>query len=250
MKGAAKVVCVTAYDAPFARLADRADVDLILVGDSVGNVVLGYENTLPVTLEDMVHHTAAVRRGTQKALLASDMPFGSYGGSIEQSVESAVALVRAGAEAVKLEGDYPEEIAAIVKVGIPVMGHLGMTPQSVNNYGGFKVQGRGAGASTELIERVRRLEAAGAFCIVLELVPAAVAAEVTAAATVPTIGIGAGPACDGQIQVLYDLLGISDEAFRHVHRFADVGATVEGALCDYAEGVRVGAFPKDEQSFS
>jgi 3-methyl-2-oxobutanoate hydroxymethyltransferase len=249
MKGKQKIVCLTAYDAPFGRLADLAGVDVILVGDSLGNVVLGFADTLPVTLDAMEHHTAAVRRGVREALLVADMPFGSYGSSVAQGVDSAVSLMRAGAEGVKLEGDHPDTVAALVNIGVPVMGHVGLTPQSINAFGGHRVQGKTDGAVKELIARVKRLEEAGVFSIVLELVPATVGRAVTEAASVPIIGIGAGPSCDGEIQVMHDLLGLSEGEFKHARRFADVGALVGEALCNYAEAVRVGTFPAEENSF-
>ncbi|HEY0867034.1 MAG TPA: 3-methyl-2-oxobutanoate hydroxymethyltransferase, partial [Fimbriimonas sp.] len=189
-----KIVCITAYDYVSGAIADAADVDLILVGDSVGNVVLGYESTLPVTLEEMLHHLKSVRRGVRRALLVADMPFGSYGGSVAQAVDSACLLMKAGAEAVKLEGSYPEEVEAMVKAGIPVMGHVGMTPQSVNNFGGHRVQGKGE-AGDQVLAAALAVAEAGAFSVVLELVPAALAARITEQLPVATIGIGAGAGC-------------------------------------------------------
>ncbi|MHB8637609.1 MAG: 3-methyl-2-oxobutanoate hydroxymethyltransferase [Fimbriimonadaceae bacterium] len=249
MKGRSKVVCITAYDALLARLVDKAGVDVVLVGDSLGNVVLGYPTTVPVTLDDMIHHTRAVRRGVEFALLVADMPFGSYGASVEQGVRSATKLIKAGAEAVKLEGDFPETIEAIVKLGIPVMSHLGMTPQSVNRFGGFKVQGKSEQGAQRLIDELKSVEASGAFSVVLELVPAALAERATAETSIPTIGIGAGPGCDGQIQVIHDVLGLTDAPLRHVRRFAELNAAVAEALCDYAESVRLGDFPTRDQAF-
>jgi 3-methyl-2-oxobutanoate hydroxymethyltransferase len=245
---AEKIVCVTAYDAYFGRLMDEASVDLVLVGDSLGNVLLGYETTVPVTLDQMVHHTAAVRRGVKRALLVADMPFGSYQASVSQCVESAVALMKAGAEAVKLEGDYYEEIAALTKAGIPVMGHLGMTPQSVNKFGGFKVQGKGA-AGRPVIDSAKRLEEAGAFSIVLELIPGNLASDVTAEIGIPTIGIGAGPCCDGQIQVMHDILGLATEEFKHAKRFVEGERLLLDGLKEYTASVRAKSFPADENTF-
>lgn len=249
MKGGdRKIVCVTAYDFVTGWIADEAGVDLVLVGDSVGNVVLGLPNTLPVTLAHMAHHTSAVSRGVERALLVADMPFGSYNSSAAQAVESAVTLVQSGAEAVKLEGLYLDEIERIVKAGIPVMGHLGMTPQSVNNFGGFKVQGRGE-AGPALLEAARSLQNAGVFGIVLELIPSDLAESVTRSVDVPTIGIGAGAACDGQIQVFHDVAGLGKESFRHAKRFAEGAAELKRAVSDYADEVRSGAFPTRDHGF-
>lgn len=242
------IVCVTAYDAYFGSLADRAGVDVVLVGDSVGNTLLGYPNTIPVTLEQMLHHTAAVRRGVERALLVGDMPFGSYQSSVAQSVDSAVAFMKAGAEAVKLEGEYCQEIAALVKAGIPVMGHLGMTPQSVNKFGGHKLQGTGPDGG-RLIEAAKRIQEAGAFSIVLELIPASLAADVSAALEIPTIGIGAGLCCDGQIQVLHDILGMSSQVYKHARAFVDGQEILLRGLADYANSVRGRTFPTEENSF-
>jgi len=249
MKGRTKIVCLTAYDALMARLVDRAGVDVVLVGDSLGNVVLGYPTTVPVTLTEMIHHTKAVRRGVESALLVADLPFGSYGASVEQGVHSATALVKAGAEAVKLEGDFPDTISAIVKLGIPVMSHLGMTPQSVNRFGGFKVQGKNELSAQRLLDELASVEGAGAFAVVLELVPASLAERATAATSIVTIGIGAGPSCDGQIQVVHDVLGLTDTPLRHVRRFAELGTTVAAALCEYTESVRLAEFPTKDQAF-
>jgi len=243
-----KIVCLTAYDAYFGALADRAGVDLILVGDSLANVVLGYETTVPVTLQEMVHHVRATRRGVKRALLVADMPFGSYNSSVGQAVDSAVELMKAGAEAVKLEGDYPDAIEAIVKAGIPLMGHIGMTPQSVNNFGGFKVQGRGSAAET-VLETAKNIADAGAFSIVVELTPADLAKQISQAISIPTIGIGAGQGCDGQIQVLHDILGFADQTFKHAKRFGEGQALALSAIKDYACEVRAESFPTDENSF-
>ncbi|HLK13927.1 MAG TPA: 3-methyl-2-oxobutanoate hydroxymethyltransferase [Fimbriimonadaceae bacterium] len=249
MKGRTKIVCITAYDAVMARLADNAGVDVVLVGDSLGNVVLGYPTTVPVTLHEMIHHTKAARRGVQHALLIADLPFGSYGASVEQGVRSATALVKAGAEAVKLEGDFPETIEAIVKLGIPVMSHLGMTPQSVNRFGGFKVQGKSEASAQRLLSELKSVESAGAFSVVLELVPAALAERATRETSIATIGIGAGAGCDGQIQVIHDVLGLTDAPLRHVRRFAELGTQIADALCEYTESVRLGEFPTEDQAF-
>lgn len=247
MKGG-RIACVTAYDAPSARLADEAGVDLILVGDSVGNTTLGYPSTLPVSLEEMVHHTRAAASGCSNALLVSDLPFGSYQASSEEAVRSAVSLVKVGAEAVKLEGAYVEAIEAIVRAGIPVMGHVGMTPQSVNSFGGFRVQGRGDRADT-VVEAAHAVEKAGAFSVVLEVIPGVVAKRITETVSIPTIGIGAGPDCDGEIQVWHDLLGISETVYRHAKAYADVGEITKNALKSYAEEVRKREFPTEENTF-
>lgn len=248
LKGRRPIVCVTAYDAPTAAIAEEAGVDVILVGDSVGNVVLGYDTTLPVNLDEMVHHVRAVARACRNPLLVADLPFGAYQASVAQAVESAVVLMKAGAAAVKFEGDYPEIVTALTRAGIPVMGHVGMTPQSVHRFGGFRVQGRGEGGQ-EVLDHARRLDAAGVFAIVLELIPAALAAEVTAALECPTIGIGAGPGCDGQIQVFHDLVGLGAESFRHARRYAEVRQVMVEGLARYADEVRQGAFPTEEHSF-
>lgn len=238
-----KVVCVTAYDYPSARIADAAGVDLILVGDSVGNVVLGYENTLPVTLEQMCHHTAAVRRGVERALLVADLPFGAYQSSVSQAVDSAVALVKAGASAVKPEGARVESVTAILSAGIPVMGHVGMTPQSVHQFGGFRQQGKGD-AGEAILQEAQRLDEIGVFAIVLELIPPELSARITSAIGCPTIGIGAGPHCDGQIQVFHDALGLGTEKFRHVKRYVEGYELFVRGLQDYASEVRKGQFPE------
>jgi 3-methyl-2-oxobutanoate hydroxymethyltransferase len=243
-----RVVCITAYDAMFGALADAAGVDLVLVGDSVGNVLLGYPTTVPVTLDDILHHTRATRAGVSRALLVSDLPFGSYQVSVAEAVASAVALMKAGAEAVKLEGAYTDQIRACVRAGIPTMGHLGMTPQSVNIFGGHRVQGKGTAGDT-LIEAAKSVEEAGAFAIVLELVPAELAARITEAITIPTIGIGAGAGCSGQIQVIYDVLGLSSESFRHARAFVPGRDCLLGGLRSYTESVRDGSFPTAENSF-
>ncbi len=249
MKGSGeKVVCITAYDAYFGRLADEAGVDVILVGDSVGNVSLGYPNTIFVSLDEMLHHVRAVRRGVKRALLVGDLPFGSYNSSVDQAVDSAVALMKAGAEAVKLEGDYPEAIQAMVKAGIPVMGHLGMTPQSVNVFGGFKVQGKGD-AGDRVVSEAQSVESAGAFSVVLELIPASLSSRVTEQVGIPTIGIGGGPNCDGQIQVIYDVLGLATETFKHAKKYVDGEALFSKGIGQYTSEVKQKSFPGMENSF-
>lgn len=243
-----QIVVVTAYDASFGAIADEAGVDVILVGDSVGNVMLGYETTLPVSLEQMIHHTAATAKGVKRALVVADLPFGSYQVSPEQAVESSIALMKAGAQAVKLEGEYTEAIEAIVRAGIPVMGHLGMTPQSVHKFGGFRVQGRGK-AGCALIDAGKSIEEAGVFSFVLELIPEETAAEITAQVSVPTIGIGAGARCDGQVQVLHDVLGLSPEIFKHAKAYLNGRSLILDALRGYAKDVKSGAFPSSENAF-
>jgi 3-methyl-2-oxobutanoate hydroxymethyltransferase len=250
--GADPLVMVTAYDAPGARIADEAGVDVILVGDSVAMVVLGYDDTLQVTIDDMAHHTAAVARARPGALIVGDLPWMSYHVSVEETVRNAAALVRAGAQAVKLEGGRKRVpmIEAIVAAEIPVMGHIGLTPQSVHTMGGFKVQGRQHDAALALVEDAKALEHAGCFSIVLEGVPDEVARLVTDSVDVPTIGIGAGPYCDGQVLVFHDLLGIEDRIVpKFVRRYASVKADSVAALRSFAEDVRTGRFPSSEESY-
>lgn len=243
-----RIVCVTAYDLTSARIADASGADLILVGDSLGNVILGYDSTVPVTMDEMLHHTRAVRRGVRRALLVADMPFGSYQASTSEAVSNAVALVKAGAEAVKLESAYTEAIRAIVAAGIPVMGHVGMTPQSVNRFGGFRVQGKGSEGES-IVNDAKEVDSAGVFSMVLELIPASLAGKITATVSCPTVGIGAGPHCDGQIQVYNDILGFDETRLKHAKRYAEVGADCLEGLKQYAEEVRKGEFPKEEHSF-
>jgi 3-methyl-2-oxobutanoate hydroxymethyltransferase len=249
-----RLVAVTAYDALFARLADDAGVDVILVGDSLGNVVAGFETTVPVTLDQMIYHGAAARRGVSRALLVVDMPFLTYQVSEERALLNCGRVMQeTGAGAVKLEGagdDVLRAVGAVARVGVPVMGHLGFTPQAVHALGGFRVQGREEGAAEKLVADARRLEDAGAFSIVLELVPANVAAEVTKAVRVPTIGIGAGAGCDGQVLVLHDLLGLNDGFTpKFLKRYANMGEEVRQALRRFGEDVRSGSYPDDEHSF-
>ena len=245
-----KIVMVTAYDAPSGRLADAAGVDLILVGDSSGMVVHGRESTVAVSLEEILFMTQWVTRGAKRPLVIADMPFGSYEISNEQAVANAVRLVKdGGADAVKLErgGTTVERAHAIVQAGVPVMGHVGLTPQTATVLGGFKAQGRTAERARLLLEEAAALEAAGCFAIVLEAVPAAVAGSVTRALSVPTIGIGAGGDCDGQVLVWHDMLGYYDgRAPRFVKRYADLGEAITEALGRFAEEVRSGAFPEEE----
>src|SRR5499427_2530541 len=248
-----KITCLTAYDYPTARLLDEAGVDVILVGDSLSMVVLGHESTLPVTLEDMLHHTRAVRRGTRRALVVSDMPFGSYHTDTAESLRNAVRFVKeAGAEAVKVEGGERrlELIARLTEAEIPVMGHVGLTPQSVNALGGYRVQGKTRDAAEHLIRDARAVEAAGAFAVVLEAVPRELAAQITRELRIPTIGIGAGPDCDGQILVLHDILGLTFNAVpKFARQYASVGRIISGAVRQYCEDVRTGAFPSDGESY-
>lgn len=251
--GGESLVMVTAYDAPGARLADAAGVDMLLVGDSLAMVVLGHPDTLSVTVDDMAHHTAAVARVEPDALIVADLPWLSYHVSPQDTICNAARLIRAGAQAVKLEGGTGRVpmIEALVAAEIPVMGHVGLTPQSVHALGGFRVQGRTAEAAIQLVESAKALEHAGCFAVVLEGVPADVAGLVTEAIGVPTIGIGAGPDCDGQVLVYHDLLGLQDDLRpRFVRRYADLGdATVE-ALGRFAADVRSGRFPSAAESYS
>ncbi|HUR23811.1 MAG TPA: 3-methyl-2-oxobutanoate hydroxymethyltransferase [Acidimicrobiales bacterium] len=251
-KGGTPIVMVTAYDAPAARIADDAGVDIILVGDSVAMVVLGYDDTLQVTVADMAHHVGAVARARPRALVVADMPWLSYHLSVEDAVRNAAILVRAGAAAVKLEGGRTRVpvVEALVDAQIPVMGHLGLTPQSVHAMGGYKVQGQQAESAVALVEDARALAGAGCFAIVLECVPREVARLVTAEVAVPTIGIGAGPDCDGQVLVLHDLLGLEDRPLpKFVRRYATAKADAVAAVSAYAADVRAGAFPSDAESY-
>lgn len=246
------IVMITAYDTPSARLVDEAGVDAILVGDSVGMAVLGLESTLPVTMEDMVRATAAVARGCTRALLVADMPFMSYQASHEDGMRNAGRLVaEGGAQAVKVEGATPTVLALVrglVEAGVPVMGHVGLTPQSVHVMGGYRTQAKDAAAAAKLIDDCVVLEQAGAFAIVLECIPAELAERVSALLSVPTIGIGAGVGCDGQVQVFHDLLGLGTFLPRHAKRYADVGDLITRAVSAYADDVRGKRFPGDEQS--
>jgi 3-methyl-2-oxobutanoate hydroxymethyltransferase len=248
------LVMVTAYDHPSARLADAAGVDLILVGDSAADNVLGYDSTVPVTVDELVVLVRAVTRGAEHAFVIADMPFGSFQVSDETALANAVRFVKeAGADAVKLEGAGPSlsRVQAIVGAGIPVMGHVGLTPQSATMLGGYKAQGRTAAKAQRLHADARALEAAGCFAVVLEAVPAEVADRITEALTVPTIGIGAGPDCNGQVLVWHDLLGLSDRRpARFVKRYAEVGAEIQRALEAFAGEVRSGAFPAEEHTYS
>jgi 3-methyl-2-oxobutanoate hydroxymethyltransferase len=243
-----KIVCITAYDAIFGRMADAAGADLVLVGDSLGNVVLGYTSTLPVTLDDMISHTRSTRHGVKRAMFVADLPFGTYQASVEQAVLSAAALAKVGAEGVKMEGEYNDQITAIVKSGVPVMGHLGMTPQSVNVFGGFRVQGRGESGQA-MLDSALRVQDAGAFSIVLELIPAELAQRITESLEIPTIGIGAGIHCSGQVQVIHDVLGLNPKPMKHARRYASGYEVFVEALKQYSDDVRSESFPSDENSF-
>ncbi len=248
-----KLTMLTAYDYSFAKLMDNAGINAILVGDSLGMVCLGYEDTLPVTMEDMIHHTAAVARGAKNALVVSDMPFMSYQASVYDAVVNAGRLIKEGhAQAVKLEGGFEvtEQIKAIVKASIPVMGHIGLTPQSVNAFGGFKVQGKSEEAAQRLLDEARAVEQAGAFAIVLESVPEKLAARISKEVSIPTIGIGAGAGCDGQVLVYQDMLGLfTDFTPKFVKQFANVGEVVKDAIGAYMKEVQEGTFPAPEHTF-
>ncbi|HWV57447.1 MAG TPA: 3-methyl-2-oxobutanoate hydroxymethyltransferase [Longimicrobiales bacterium] len=249
-----KIVALTAYDVLFARILDECGVDVILVGDSLGQVIFGYESTLYVTLDDMIHHARAVRRGVQRALMVVDMPFLSYQVSVADALRNAGRILQeTGAEAVKLEGGDPaicERITALVRAGIPVMGHLGLTPQSVHALGGYRVQGRGPDQAARLRDEAKRIADAGVFSMVLELMPTALAGEITRSVDVPTIGIGAGAEVDGQVLVLHDMLGIN-EGFqpRFLRRFAELGSAARKGVSDYINAVREGSYPGPEHSF-
>jgi len=251
--GAERTAVLTAYDVVFARLADQAGIDVVLVGDSLGMVVQGERNTLPVTLDDMIYHTRIVSRGVRRAHLVADMPFMSYQASVEDGLRAAGRLLKEGrAEAVKLEGgvEIAELIRRLVAAGIPVMGHVGLTPQSVHEFGGFKIQGRSAEQHAQIVADARAVAEAGAYAIVVETVPRALAAEITRAVPVITIGIGAGPDCDGQVMVMHDLLGL-EPAWkpRFVRRYAKMGKAVGDAFAAYAADVRAGRFPAADESF-
>ncbi|HHW09446.1 MAG TPA: 3-methyl-2-oxobutanoate hydroxymethyltransferase [Firmicutes bacterium] len=253
MKAKGEPICMlTAYNYTFTRLIDDL-VDIILVGDSLGNVELGYETTLPVTMEDMIHHTRAVSRARRHALLVADMPFLSFQGETAAAVENAGRLLKeGGADAVKLEGGEPvlEAVRRMSKIGIPVMGHLGLTPQSVHKFGGFKVQGRGEEAAVKLKTDALALEEAGAFALVLESIPAELAKEITASLTIPTIGIGAGVHCDGQVLVIYDMLGMFDDYVpKFVKRYGAIGEQIRQAVSAYSSEVRARQFPDDAHSY-
>ena len=248
-----KITCLTAYDYPTARLVDEAGVDVVLVGDSLAMVMLGHDSTLPLTLDEALHHTKAVRRGVARALVVADMPYGSYHGDIGESLRNAMRFVKeAGAEAVKIEGGERrlELIARLTEAEIPVMGHIGLTPQSVNALGGYRVQGKTPNAAEQVLRDARAVEAAGAFSIVLEAIPRELAAEITKAVRIPTIGIGAGPDCDGQVLVLHDLLGLTfQNPPKFARRYANVGEAILKAVREYCADVESGRFPTDAESY-
>jgi len=249
------IAALTAYDFLFARLVDESGTDLILVGDSLAHVVLGLDSTLSVTLDEMIYHARAVRRGVESALVVVDMPFLSFQVNADEAVRNAGRILKeSGANAVKVEGGSPRvagTIEAIVEAGIPVMGHLGFTPQSVNALGGNRVQGRGEAGRSRLLEEALRIEAAGAFSVVLELVPGEAAAGVSRALRVPTIGIGAGSGCDGQVLVLHDMLGLNrDFEPKFLRRFAEIGAVTDAALRSYVAAVKTGEYPGPEHTFA
>jgi 3-methyl-2-oxobutanoate hydroxymethyltransferase len=250
-KGKRRLVMVTATDEPSARLADRAGVDIVLVGDSLAMAALGRPDTLSVTLDEMIHHTRAAAVGARRALLVADMPFGSYQVSVPDAVRNAVRLIaEGGARAVKLEGARAPEIAAITAAGIPVMAHLGLTPQSVHRLGGYRVQGRDRERAFALLDEARTLERAGAFLLVLEALPSPLGAALTRELAIPTIGIGAGPDCDGQVLVLADLLGLSEPPLpRFVRRYAGLASTIEAAIEAFAADVRERRYPAEDDCY-
>lgn len=248
-----RLVCLTAYDYTMARIVDEAGIDIVLVGDSIGNTLMGYGNTVPVTLDEIVMHTRAVRRGVQRALLVADMPYGSFHTGEDDAVRNALRLIKDGAaEAVKLEGGKKRAplIKRLVDEEIPVMGHIGLTPQSVNMLGGYRVQGKTAETARALLDDAKALEDAGAFAIVLEVVPREIARLITESVKIPTIGIGAGLHCDIQVLVIHDLLGLSfGKLARFVRQYADLKQTMTDAISRYAEDVRIGAYPSEAESY-
>ncbi|MGH9685055.1 MAG: 3-methyl-2-oxobutanoate hydroxymethyltransferase [Candidatus Acidiferrales bacterium] len=248
-----KITCLTAYDYPTARLLDDAGVDILLVGDSLGMVALGYENTLAVTMDEMLHHVRAVRRGTRRALLVADMPYGSFHISPDESVRNALRLIKeGGAEAVKVEGGERriDLIARLVDAEIPVMGHVGLTPQSIHALGGFHVQGKTSEAAEQLLRDARTVEAAGAFSVVVESVPRELGARITEQLRIPTIGIGAGPDCDGQVLVFHDLVGLTmGRSPKFARHYANLSAEISRAASEYCGDVRAGRFPSDVESY-
>lgn len=249
----ARLAMLTAYDYPSAKLVAEAGVDLILVGDSLGMVVLGYDSTIPVTMEDMLHHTRAARRGAPEAFLIADLPFLSYG-TVEQALANSARLMKeAGADSIKLEGgaEVAPIVQALVRAGVPVLGHVGLTPQTASSLGGYKLQGKDEANARRILDGAVALEQAGVWGVVLELVPAQLARLVTARISVPTIGIGAGADCDGQVLVFHDLVGLfSGFTPTFVKRYAEAGNTIRDAVARYAEEVRSGAFPAEKQSFA
>jgi 3-methyl-2-oxobutanoate hydroxymethyltransferase len=249
-----RITMLTAYDYTTARIVDEVGIPLILVGDSLGMVVLGYESTIPVTIEDMLHHTKAVVRGTKKAMVIGDMPFMTYHVSVEDALRNAARFIQeTGCQAVKLEGGVTvaEKVRRIVECGIPVMGHIGLTPQSINQFGGYKIQGKTPEAAVRLLEDARALEKAGAFAVVMETVPAPLATLITQKINIPTIGIGAGPGCDGQVQVINDIFGsYTDFVPKHARQYAKIAGIMSSAVSQYFEEVKSGKFPTEAQSFA
>jgi 3-methyl-2-oxobutanoate hydroxymethyltransferase len=248
-----KIPMITAYDYTSARIVDAAGIPIILVGDTLGQVVLGYDSTLPVTMDEMIHHTKAVARGTRDALIVGDMPFMSYQANTTEALHNAGRFLQeGGAQVVKLEGGVSMALTVqrMVSSGIPVMGHIGLTPQSVNQLGGYKVQGKSLKAAVRLMEDARALEEAGAFALVLECVPASLARMITERVTIPTIGIGAGKSCDGQVQVFHDMLGLfTDFVPKHAKQYANLGETISSALAQYISEVKDQSFPRKEHSY-
>ncbi len=248
-----KIVCLTAYDYCFARILDESGVDLLLVGDSLGSVVQGHDSTLPVTVEDIIYHTRAVIRGRKRALVVSDMPFMTFQLGVDEAKRNAGRLIQeGGAESVKLEGGVTQAatIEALVKMGVPVMGHVGLTPQSVHQFGGYRIQGRGEADARNILDDALAVEQSGAFAVVLEGIPVQLAREITRRVSIPTIGIGAGMHCDGQILVVHDMLGLFDDFTpKFVKRYANLKDTIGGAVQSYMEEVRTEAFPAEEHTF-
>lgn len=247
-----KITMLTSYDYSTAKIVDKVGIPLILVGDSLGMVVLGYENTLPVTMDVMIHHSKAVVRGTQHALIVGDMPFMTYHISIEDALRNAARFIQeAGTQAVKLEGGVTvaDKVRKMVDCGIPVMGHIGLTPQSVNQLGGHKVQGKAPDVARRLVDDALALEQAGAFAVVLESVPYKLAALITGEVSIPTIGIGAGPSCDGQVQVITDVLGLSDFIPKHAKQYVLMADAMTKAITDYFEEIKTGRFPTEKNSY-
>jgi 3-methyl-2-oxobutanoate hydroxymethyltransferase len=249
-----RIAMLNAYDYTTAKIVDEAGVPLILVGDSLGMVVLGYESTIPVTIEDMLHHTKAVVRGTKKAMVIGDMPFMTYHISVEDALRNAARFIQeAGCQAVKLEGGVTvaEKVRRIVECGIPVMGHIGLTPQSINQFGGYRIQGKTPEAAVKMLEDARALESAGAFAVVMETVPTPLATLISRKLSIPTIGIGAGPGCDGQVQVINDIFGsYTDFVPKHAKQYARVAGVMSGAVTQYLQEVKSGQFPTEAQGFA
>jgi 3-methyl-2-oxobutanoate hydroxymethyltransferase len=247
-----KFVMLTAYDFPTAQILDEAGVPVLLVGDSLAQVVLGYDTTIPVSVDEMLHHTRAVARGARNALIVGDMPFGTYGGGVERGISNAIRFMKeGGAHAVKFEGPQMDLVEQLAKIGVPVMAHLGLTPQSVHLFGGYKVQGRSEEQADNIVRWAKELEEAGAFSLVLECVPSDLAARITARLSIPTIGIGAGPACDAQVLVIHDLLGLTPgKPPKFVKRYANLREEISHAAKRYADEVARGEYPGPEHSYS